>query len=368
MKRLIILITIFLSVFIFYLIVLFMPKNYTVIYKINNFEISETYLLDEKKYQIIINYNNREYPLMFLEKYKKSRRIVKNIIEIINKDEKCLSISINDKTYPVCYKNEELLDFRLLSNEMQQNYSNLISDKSDTIIDTYQNTSIYNYNNKKYYIWNYRGYDYLNDKDNTSIKLFSEDNYHNHLAFQTSRYLLTPNYDQEYYFDSYLIIDSNKGELSNFKFEKEISYSSYYLGEINNEIYLLDKKNYKEYKININKNKIQVVGTDNENGIIYTNKWENVSLKKLVNNEYHFPKKENYNYQIIDEKLYLVIENNKVLLSNNKIKAIININVDEVYYLVNDVLYLFDPTLGEVKLLENNEWNFNYENKIFIFD
>ncbi|MDD2207887.1 MAG: hypothetical protein PHG03_05340 [Bacilli bacterium] len=368
MKRLYMLILIFIFVFVFYLFILFIPKNHTVIYKINDFEVNETYFLEEKKYQIIINYNNQKYPLIFSEKYNKSRKIVDSIKEVIHEDEKCLSVDINEIIYPICYKNNNLVDFRLLTKEIQQNYSDLIIDKSDSIIDTYQSTNIYNYNNKKYYIWNYRGYDYLNDKENTSIKLLTEDNYYNLLSFKSNRYILTPNYDKEYYFDSFFVIDNKKEELYDLKLDTEISYSSYYLGEIKNEIYLVDKKNYKEYKININKNKIKVIGTKNINGIIYTDKWEDISLKKLVNNEYVFPKKENYNYQIIDEKLYLNIEDNLTLLSNNKTKTIIYINNDEVYYLVGDVLYLFNPTLGEVKLLENNEWNFNYENKIFIFD
>ncbi|MDD4187501.1 MAG: hypothetical protein PHX04_01845 [Bacilli bacterium] len=368
MKKIYMLISIFIFAFIFYLLVLFLPKNYTSTYIINNFEVSETYITDEKKYQIIISENNLEYPLIFLDKYNKSRKIVENITSIIKEDEKCLTIVINDKKYPVCYKNDILIDFRLLSKEMQENYQELISSKNDNIIDTYQNIKIYNYNNKKFYIWNYKGYEYLNEKENTTINLFDEDNYHNSLAYKNDRYILTPNYDQEYYFNSFLVIDNKNKELYNFDFENEISYSSYYLGEIKNEIFLVDKKNYMEYKLNINKNKLKIVGTEKKNGLIFTDKWENISLKKLANKEYTFLKKEKYNYQVIDEKLYLLIKKNRILISNYKIKDIIYINNHDVYYLVNDVLYLFNPNIGEVKLLESNEWNFNYENKIFIFD
>ena len=87
MKKLFILISIFVFAFIFYLLVLFVPKNYTVRYQINDFEINETYFLEEKKYQIIINYNDQKYPLMFSEKYNKSRKIVNSIKEVIHEDE-----------------------------------------------------------------------------------------------------------------------------------------------------------------------------------------------------------------------------------------------------------------------------------------
>ena len=369
MKKIFTLIFIFIITFTFYLVVLFLPKSYTLGYKIDNFKITETYILAKKMYEISINYNDQEYPLIFLDKYHKKRKIVQKITAVSNDDEKCLTIKINNKSnYPVCYKGDELMDFRLLSSKIQDIYSYLNKQYSNKIIKKYNNTNIYNYYNKDFYVWNYKGYDYISQNQDKTINLLNDDNYNNALVYKNQKYIITPNYDEKFYFTELLIINHNKLELFNINLDKEISYNSYYLGEINNNIYLVDKKNKNEYRININKESIKTVGSENKKGIIYTNKWEEISLNKLVNQEYIFPKPIKYDYKIVDNQLFLNVDNNLILISKNKVKDIIYIYNDEVYYLVQDILYVYSPISGEVKLLENNEWNFNHHNKIFIFD
>lgn len=370
MKRIYILISVIIITFISYLFILFLPKDYTLKYKINNFEIIESYILDKKIYQILVSYDNRDYPLIISDKYNKTRKIIKKIDTVNVDNEKCLTIVINDTKYPVCYSGDKLMDFRLLSEKIQDKYKSLSTDYSEKVISTYKQINIYNYYNKKIFVWNYKGYDYLSKKQNKTIDLLKEDNYNNSLAYKNNKYLITPNYDDKYYFKELLVINNEKVELSSFDLKNEIAYSSYYLGEIKDNIYLVDKKNKNQYKINIKKESIKKIGTENKKGQIYTDNdnWEEISLNKLINNEYTFPIITKYNYQIIEDNLYLVIDENNILLSKNKIKDIVYINDNEVYYLVGDCLYAYSPRTGEVKLIENNEWNFNYKNMIFIFD
>ncbi len=369
MKKIYVFISFFLIPFIIFIFILFSPRDYETIYNINSYKIKESYSLKNKMYKIVVTYNNLDYPLTFTNKYTKNRKIVENITSLTNDEENCLSIIINKETHPVCYSDGKLADYRMMSNLITDNYKLLIKGFSNNVIKKYNNINVYNYYNKKFFIWNYKGYDYISQNQTKTLNLLSEDDYNNQLVYKNDKYILTPNYDEKYYFTKFLVIDSKKLELFDFELDNEISYSTYYLGEIKNNIYLVDKKNKKQYKININKNTIKTIGTENKKGTIYINKkWEEISLNKLVNEEYKFPVIIKYDYQLINNKLYLIIDDYRILLSKNNVKDIIYINYDEVYYIVEDTLYVYTPKDGEVKLIENNEWNFNYDNKIMIFD
>lgn len=358
MKKIYILIYILIIPFIFFLYVLYSPKNYTVEYKIEEYKIKETYVKDIEIYKFYINYKNKTYPLLIDIKYNKNRKLISKID--LNKKSDCLYIEIKDVKYSVCYKNNQLIDYRLLSLE---------SIESEKVISDFNKNKIYNYNNLKYYIWNYKGYDYLSKDKNRSINVIDKDEYENLLSYQFKNYLITPNYDGDYYFTELLVIDNHNLELSSIKLDNEVSYSSRFLGDFKNDIYLLDEKNKMQYKINIKKEEVKVIGTEYKDGVLYINKKpELISLKKIIKNNYKFIKNEKYIYKIINNKLYNMIDDFKILISNKSVKEIVKIDNDQLYYLSKDTLYLYTPEKGEIKLLENIEWNFNYKNKIFIFN
>ena len=74
------------------------------------------------------------------------------------------------------------------------------------------------------------------------------------------------------------------------------------------------------------------------------------------------------NYILVNDELYLYYwnQNNRIKVSNNKIRQIVYTNDDSVYYLVGNTLYKYNDIQGEVKLVEYGEWEFNYQNLIFI--
>ncbi|MDD2409285.1 MAG: hypothetical protein PHD03_00985 [Bacilli bacterium] len=359
MKKLYIFITIIITSFLCFLFILYTPKNYTINYKIKEYNIKESYVNDKELYKIIINYNNKIFPFLVDVDYNNNRKIIKNIYVKKNKNNICLLININNKKYQACYKKDTLVDYRLLS----------LKNNNEEIIDEYNSIKIYNYNNLEFYIWNYKGYYFISKDKKQSIKILEKDEYDNLLSYQFENYLITPNYDENYYFLELLIINNKDSEINCFKLNNEISYSSLFLGDFKNDIYLLDKKNILEYKINIKKNTVKIIGSKDKDGLIYNNgKNKNVALKKIINNKLKFTKKVKYNYKIIKNKLYFAVDNYNILISNNDIKEIVKINDDKIYYLSENSLYVYSPNNGEIKLLENKEWNFNYKNKIFIFN
>lgn len=371
MKKIYILITVVILIFIYYLYQINLPRSYTLSYKMSDYFIEENYEKEKKIYTIIIDYKKKKYPLTLMDNYDKNRKIVDKIDYVNINDEKCLTVLIQNIKYPICYDKEDLKDFRLLSEDIKEVYQDMTINHSNIITDTYKNINIYNYFDKKIYIWNYKGYDFINKKNNRTFNLISKEDYYNSLTYFNDKYIITPNYDTEYYFDEYFVLDIINNELSSIKLDNDISYSTYYQGEVKKNIYLVDKKNKKQYKLNIKKEDLKTVGTEKKLGVTYNkskNKWESISLNKLVNKEHKFSNELLYDYQIINNKLYLLIGNYKILISNNKVKAIVHTNNEEVFYIVEDVLYAFSPHAGEVKLIENNEWNFNYTDKIYIYD
>ena len=56
-----------------------------------------------------------------------------------------------------------------------------------------------------------------------------------------------------------------------------------------------------------------------------------------------------------------------MIVSNKDIKDIIAIKEDNVLYLVDDTLYFYNILYGEIKVMTNFEWNFNYKNNIYFY-
>ena len=357
MKKLYTVIVTLLFLFIYFLFVLYNPKDYEVNYKIEEYLITEKYVKTTELYEFYINYNDRVYPLMLEFNYNKNRKNIKDI-KIKNNDSDCIYATIRDIEYPVCYKDNTIIHYSLVE---QENFTEEI--------DKFKKTTIYDYDKLNYYIWNYKGFDFISKSCNKSIELLKNDNYENLLSYHFKNYLVFPNYDEKYFFEKIYIINMKNNNVSNFNLNEEVSYFSNFMGYYKNDLYLLDKKNQKQYKINVKNQKIKTIGSLNKNGVVINlNRLEKYPIKTIITKNLTFKYLTKYNYEIINKKLYLKIGDYKMLVSNNDIKEVVQVIDDKILYLSNDFLYSFSPSSGEKKLLQNKEWNFNYQNKIFVFD
>ena len=184
MKKLYTIIVTLLLLFIYYLFVLYNPKDYKVNYKIEEYLITEKYVKDTELYEFYINYNNQVYPLTLQLKYNKNRKNKKHI-KIKTDDSNCIDATIRDNDYPVCYQNNILIHHSLIKQE-----------NSAEAIDKFKTTTIYDYDELNYYVWNYKGFDFISKDGNKSIELLKNDNYENSLAYLFKNYLIFPNYDE----------------------------------------------------------------------------------------------------------------------------------------------------------------------------
>lgn len=358
MKRLV-----YFGLFVLGLIILFLifanrVKNYELLYEMNDYQIQESYNKKDKKYYFNLSFQDDKYDFAIDKKYSKKRRIIDKIDLIEEDNIKCVNITVDKyKTPYICKKDNVLMDAYL---------AGIKEETEDKLIKEVNKISIYEDGN--YYLWN--GYGLTSINDNKEYNFLAKESYDNNISYQYKEYLLIADYDASREFSKFYIFNSKDKKISEFEFEEKISFSSYFMGDVDNNIYLFDKKNKVQYKIRIGKkNSIEKVST-NEAANIYDDGWDTISLNKLVYNDIYFKNSNLVNYSLDDMKLYFNYIKSKqlILIDQDEISGIIHINNDDVYYLKKDTLYRYNYLSGKSKVMSYFEWNFSYNNKIFIFD
>jgi hypothetical protein len=365
MKKFYILISTITIIFIIFLITLFTPKDYKLNYQINNYNIEEAYQKDQNGYSFIITYNNVDYPLFINTKYSRKRKIITKVSTQEENEEICLTIEALNESYYICSNNGTIKTLNTMSDTFLNKYFSQNSLENKIL--TYKNIDIYNLENN-YLIWNYKGFYHISNEEEENLNIFQNDNYQNNLSYQTTKYLIFPDYDSSYYFQKLYIYNAEDNILNDINFDEEISYDSYFLGDLNDKVYLLDKKNKVEYEINLKKFEIKKISKDNQAKYYNKNDWEDISLTKLVNNELTFEFNQIFEYSLENSTLYLNLNGSKIQISNQKVNQIIYSNSSKVYYLVDNKLYSYEYHKNEQLLLKYDEWNFNSSNHIFIFN
>lgn len=355
-----------LIVLIVFVMSLFKNKSYSIEYNLDDFKISENYDDDKKIYYFEIKYQDQIYNFIQEINPIKENKLIKEVEYYEDEDYSCLTISSPSfKNNPICINDGKNIDYRLVSDELKEELE--INEKE------YEEEQLENYtvySDTNLLIWSYKGFNSVHGKSIKFIKLFDRDVYNLPLATKINNYLVIPDYEQEYTFNKVYIINLETEEIDEWKLEYDISFESHILGTNDRSIFWLDTKNKKEFELVPHKKRMRIVAKNNQKGIIYE-KGELIKepVNKMILNNIKFTPAYIYNYEIKDEKIYLSYlnhSNHKTLISENKVKDIIYINDDNVYYLIGDTLYKYNLEQGETKLIKYSEWEFNYENLIFI--
>lgn len=352
----------FILIFIIFLITILIPKNYTKEYKVKDVTVIESYDKENKNYYFLFKYQNKTLDYLVNSNYKQHRKFIKDIKIIKDKKNFCLTIKGDNFNFiPLCYQNEQVVSFKIVNKNLKEKLDQKLFPK-EKIITTYNDIEIYN-QDYKYLLWNYDGMNYLSEEENKKIKIFSKELYNINLVGYTKDYLVIADYDNNYTFNRFYTIDFKKGNLKKHDLNYDIYFDSYYLGHKNNEIYIVDNKEQKMYEFDAKKGELNKY----RSSIYNRGEWEKVGIKTLINKNKQFTYLTNYNYEVNDNNLYLNYfdKNIKTLVSEN-ITSLIHTEDKDVFYLKKDTLYHFNPEVGEEKLLTYFEWNFNYENTIFI--
>lgn len=355
MKKLVVFIITTVIIFILFLYSYFSASDYSLNYQINDVKIEETYVKEHKLYHFIFTYNDLEYSVISSDKYTNKRKLI-NDISIEEEDSKICLIPKSDiiNVYPICSMDKELISYQY-NDEIKMNNK-----------ETFNNINIYDYDSKNYLLWNYSKFLFLNENKKDEIKLFTKEVYSLNLIMQYKNYLVVPDYDNNYSFNKLYMIDVDKLKVNNISLRYDIYFDSNFLGYKDKLIYLYDKKQEQEYYINTKKGKIYRTS----NKILINGDWEKASTHKLKNENATFQNDIFYKYKIIDNKLYGYIFDNEYMtkITSQEVKKIVKQDGLNLYYISENVLYKYNPNEGIKALLSYSEWDFNYNNMIFIFD
>lgn len=359
---------IFLIIFssIVYIIIYFIPKNYEFKYKIDNYTVVEKYLKNDKIYSFIVENQDEKYEFISDKKYIPDRKLLKKIKNYKNNNTSCIVIDsniLNNNIY--CIKNNEMVDYHLTS-IIPEKYIY----KNDSKSIKYKDVKLNLIDNKTYFVWNYTGLYKINKETKETITIFKTDIYNINLNVIIDKYLVIADYDQQYNFNKFKIVNLENNKIDEINFDYEISFDSRILGTHKNSFYLIDNKNKKEYEINIKKKKVEVISNKEYGKLFNNNNFEKIKINKIISDNLKFNYNQNYWWNIENENLYLNqkgIKNN-IKISNKKIKTLVNTKEDNCYYIVDDKLYKYSFKYGEEEILTYFELNFNYDDMIFIYE
>jgi hypothetical protein len=260
-----------------------------------------------------------------------------------------------------------MIDYHLVPDSIKEKISEYI--KVPSSIDKKEgHYEIYN-TEDEVLVWSYKGFNYIKDGTSKKINIFKDDIYEIPLATKINNYIFVPNYEQKYNFNKAYIINLETHEVIDWKLKYEISFDSYILGTNDRSIYLIDRKNKKEYELVPEKQKMRVIAKKTQQGTLFKNgSMYKESMSKLITKDYSFTYNNLYNFITIDNILYLSYLDSpiKIKLSDQEITTIVHASKDNVYYLIKDTLYRYNLKYGETKIMKYSEWNINYKNLIFI--
>lgn len=348
-------------VFVLFFIFLFSAKNYTKEYTVNDIKVKETFNKDKKSYYFTFVYNDITLDYLVKSGYKQHRGFIDNIEVIEDDDNFCLiPKSSKFEIKPLCYQNKTITHYTHINKTLKEKLK--LTTKTNKKISTFNDIEIYN-NDHNYLIWNYDGFYYLNKDENKKIDILNKELYTISLIGYTEDYLVIADYDSNYTFNKFYTIDFKNGNLKKYDLDRSIYFDSYFIGYEKNKIYIVDNKESLMYEFNAKNGKLEKISSK------YLNQgnWENIAIKKLVNKKQEFTYITNYNYTLEDKTIYLNYKDQDIkTLVANDVTALVRVKDQDIYYLKNDSLYHFNPENGETLLLTYFEWNFNYENMIYI--
>jgi hypothetical protein len=392
----------------------FFGKGHTLNYEIKMdekvFNVEEIYTLNHKNeinnYYFNIEIDDTVFSFQTYENFNRSDMIIKKIRHFKNQQYECIlpifrgekvlldimCINNNVITYYHNLKgqNEELDNFVTTIEDKNYSVSKWTDDRSDKIdespITVYPNNIL---DNHYVGINNYKGIYTINNinlKKIVDVNIFINDIYERKLSAMVGKFYVTANYEENYEFSKFFIVDLTSNKVEAAVSNRKISFDSYVQGSVGNSLYLFDRNSKRQYEVDTKSRKIIEVGNV-ETGVRYYNKgeWERIDANEAVKKDilfkditdsssnsdyvridrvgnelsghYYFYKKVGSVYDIYRAN----IRNEEIityLFSTNKIDNI-NYVRDYVYFSENNEVKYYNDKSGVRTLFKNDEFEFN---------
>lgn len=268
----------------------YFDKGHTYEYTLNKdkkFEIKEILIQNIKNeksnYYIEVKVDNIIFNVQSFDLHQRATGIIRDIKYFSNTNYTCILPLLSDDkilTDIICKKGDKYYYYNTLKGNDAEldNFANENLDltrfnDSSEVIKKENNISIYNNIPDEHYIAvdYFRGIYAINKQINyRRVETFGKEQYGREISTIVGKYYFVADYDQEYDFHIFKLVNLESYSISTITSDYEISLDSYIQGVVGNSVYLFDKVNKKQYKIDI-KNK-EVTQCGNENGIkIYKN-------------------------------------------------------------------------------------------------
>lgn len=403
------LVYIFLLLCVIYFGILFcknkLGNGHTISYIVNTqnekFEITEVYHKKTRNqvagYHLEIQMDDTIFPIEMLSSKEKSK-IVESVYGFENDQYQCIYPigSYLSKLDVLCQKDNTIYPYQTIAgidSEVDEFVATLNSvgyDKTQfmdrrSILKSVKGISIYDnlIQNHRIAIENYKGIYLLDSKDLLREKqLFQNDVYQKSVALFYNNYYIVADYNEKYEFHEFSVINLSNQKVTKIVSNQAISFDSYIQGVVDNAIYLLDRTNKKQYKIDLSNKTVTKVG-DVDSGVqIYdASKWKTMTMyDALKQNTYFVPydlPEEIQGYEHIDVTddfyyEYQLVEGGYAVYRISKQMPTIRYYIttikernqviylsDYLYFMDNGCLYYYHDTTGVRLVLQNPEFAFN---------
>lgn len=354
MKKHVVLVIILILLFVIFIYFYLRTVSYELSYTVDELKIIEKYNKNLGAYYFAVNYNDKIYELISFDQYTNKRKLIENVNISQSDNETCLSFDTKEiKLYSICSDNDSYY------------VANLTNQAEFNKVDSYENINIGNLDNKTYLLWNYHDFIYLNNGTKEKLTLFSKDIYNLSLIYTFDEYLLVPDYEQSYLFDKIYVINTKQARIKEINLRFDVYFNSYFLGHDKNKVYIYDLRENQEFYIDLKKEEIYTT----ESQVLINNKWKSVSNQAFQNERPTFSEEEALEVFLENNSLYMKIPNGntKLLLTKREVSELVKVDGLNIYYISGETMYKYNLFKGEEAILQYSEWNFNYQNMVFIF-
>lgn len=213
-------------------------------------------------------------------------------------------------------------------------------------------------------------------------KLFLNDSYQKNLDLFYQQYYLVADYNQKYEFHEFYMIHMRTKKETKIISNEAISFDSYIQGVVDNQVYLLDRTNKKQYQIHLSDKTVRKVGDVNSGVQIYQNgSWKTETMHAILKQDVYFTdsipegimKKEDTYYDVTSNYYYLfeAIQDGYLVYRVCKEAPSIRYYIttvsekqtvyidDYIYWKEKDKIYYYHDTIGTRVIVQMDEFAFN---------
>lgn len=373
------------------------------------FKVREIY--DKKKrgfYTLIMENDDYSFIYEVKDTFNKRKKIIQDVEAIKIDDTMCIypiylkdtyssNITCSKKNDNSTYSYSYYKDNQLVKQLEESLKTKKITSKSwntdeiqgtpDGIITNYKENML---NGDIVLVWLYNSI-YIMENDKTYyLSLFDQDVYENKAGTLVGYNYYIPKYNNDTLqeFATYYRINIKRREKHELRLTDILSKNTYINGVVDNKIYIFDPKNLIQYEISDDSNNPRKIGDKEINAQYYNGSWQDKSINEFKDKEVKFVKDysnitelKQYTYQeIYETDRYYYLNNNGeisrlykndlnkrvVLFKLDGIKSI-TVNKDTIYFIIDDTLYYYNENQGIKKLLQRNEFKYNYSNVYAVY-